>query len=262
MPNPGLLLMHGAGDDGSCWAPFATRLRRAPGMAELVVATPDAPAHGGRVAGPGQTIAWPDLLADAVAHAEQLVARTGGPIVSAGHSMGSMTALGVAATRPDLVAATFLEDPPLMHPLPPVDAPREPSGPADLSEFQSWFTELQATPLDELISAVRAEHPTWDEAEYEPWARSKHAVDAGAFSRPVVFAHSDTDRLIRAAPSPVVVVAGRPELGGMLAPAAEADLVDLPGWTVHRLPTGHDVRRDAPDRTVALLAELIRSVRQ
>jgi hypothetical protein len=29
---------------------------------------------------------------------------------------------------------------------------------------------------------------------------------------------------------------------------------------VRRLPTGHDVRRDAPDATAAILADLIRSV--
>ena len=53
---------------------------------------------------------------------------------------------------------------------------------------------------------------------------------------------------------------GCPELGGLVAPEAEASLRALPGWSVHRLPAGHDVRRDAPDATVELLADLIRSV--
>jgi hypothetical protein len=56
------------------------------------------------------------------------------------------------------------------------------------------------------------------------------------------------------------VVAGEPSLGGMLAEAAAAGLAALPGWTVHRLPASHDVRRDAPAQTVAALAGLIRSV--
>ena len=110
------------------------------------------------------------------------------------------------------------------------------------------------------MAAARTEHPTWDEEEYEPWAHAKQSVDRAAFADPVVWVHADTERLLRTAPSPVVVAAGLPELGGLVAPEAEASLRALPGWSVHRLPAGHDVRRDAPDATVDLLADLIRSV--
>jgi pimeloyl-ACP methyl ester carboxylesterase len=311
---PALLLMHGVGDDGACWAPFVRRLRQRPGLADLLVVTPDAPAHGGRRAQPGQTIAWPDLLAEAIAEAEALVARTGGPILVGGHSMGSMVALGVAANRPDLVRATYLEDPPLMHALPdgvsdvgdesPADAPpdvrspgatsrgngspdgtspgggserggsdsvgtpdhaspgggSEPPAPVDVSEFGDWFAELQSIPLADVVAAARADHPTWDDDEYEHWARAKQSVDRAAFTEPVVWVHADTERILRRAPAPVVVAAGLPERGGLVAPAAEASLRTLPGWTVHRLPAGHDVRRDAPEATVELLADLILSV--
>jgi pimeloyl-ACP methyl ester carboxylesterase len=262
MTTPGLLLLHGSGDAGACWGPFVDRLRRQDGMAHLVVATPDAPAHGGRRSAPGLTIAWTDLIADAISHAEELAQRTGGPIVVGGHSMGAMQAMGVSAHRPDLVVATFLEDPPLGAPLtPPGVEPAAPE-PIDLAEFHEWFSDLQARPLAEVIAGARAEHPTWDEAEYEPWARSKQAVDVAAFAGPAVFVHAETDHIIRAATTPVVVVAGEPERGGMVAEVAAADLSRLPGWTVHRLPTGHDVRRDAPERAVALLADLLRSVRR
>lgn len=258
---PALLLMHGVGDAGACWAPFVRQLRARPRMADLRVVTPDAPAHGGRIAEPGHTIAWADQLAEAVEIAEALVAETGAPIVSAGHSMGSLTALGLSATRPDLVAATFLEDPPFFAALPPVDAPAGTGQDlADLSELRVWFAQLQSDPLEQVIAAARADHPTWDPSEYEPWARAKQAVDVAAFRTDVDWGHTDNARIIRAAPAPVVVAAGRAELGGLVAPAAEADLVRLPGWQVTRLPTGHDVRRDAPEATVALLAELIDSV--
>jgi lipase len=234
-------------------------------MADLVVATPDAPAHGGRRARLGRTIAWPDLLAEAIDEAEALVARSGRPIVVGGHSMGSMVALGVAANRPDLVVATFLEDPPLMHGLPDADSTQssenvDPATPVDVSEFGDWFATLQSIPLADVVAAARADHPTWDPEEYEPWARAKQAVDQAAFAEPVVWVHADTERLLRTAPAPVVVVAGLPELGGLVAPDAEASLRSLPGWSIHRLPTGHDARRDAPDVAVELLADLIRSV--
>ena len=262
---PAILLMHGVGDDGACWAPFVRRLHGRPGLAELLVATPDAPAHGGRRTEPGQTIAWPDLLAEAIGEAESLVEQSGGPIVVGGHSMGSMVALGVAANRPDLVVATFLEDPPLMQGLPDEDSGAwkeraEPPTPADVSELGDWFAALQSIPLSDVVASARTEHPTWDDEEYEIWAHAKQSVDRAAFTEPVVWVHADTERLLRTAPAPVVVAAGLPELGGLVAPEAEASLRALPGWSVHRLEAGHDVRRDAPDATVDLLADLILSV--
>ncbi len=260
---PGLLLLHGLGDDGACWGPFVRELRRREGLADLQVVTPDAPAHGGRIAEPGQSLSWPDLLGEAVAHAEALAARTGGRIVSAGHSMGAMTALGVSATRPDLVAGTFLEDPPLSGGAPSGVEPGgdpDPTAPIELTEFRQWFADLQAVTLDQLIAEARVENPTWDPDEYEPWACAKQAVDLAAFDQPVVFIHAATDQLLRDAPAPVVVVAGEAELGGLVSDAAGVDLASRPGWTIHRLPTGHDVRRDAPVATVDLLAGLISSV--
>ena len=62
---------------------------------------------------------------------------------------------------------------------------------------------------------------------------------------------------VRAVTCPVVVAAGQPHLGGILDPSSEADLSTLPGWTIARLDTGHDVRRDAPAATRALLVDLI-----
>ncbi|MGB8021454.1 MAG: alpha/beta hydrolase [Candidatus Nanopelagicales bacterium] len=253
---PGLLLLHGVGDDGSCWGPFL----RALDLPDLQVATPDAPAHGGRMAEPGQTIAWSDLLADAVAQARRLVVETGGPIVVGGHSMGAAVALGVAATHPELAVALFLEDPPFTASIAEDD--QEPAdSPTDLTDLEAWILLLQTATLEELIDSAREEHPDWDPAEYEPWARSKYAVDADAFSEPVHWVRNGWGASARRVTCPVVVAAGLPERGSVLAPEAEADLVAMPGWTVNRLPAGHDVRRDSPAQAAALLRELINSVR-
>lgn len=252
---PGLVLLHGAGDDGTCWGPFVRSL----GLPDLQVVTPDAPAHGGRRAGPGETIAWADLLAAAVAATEAHVQATGGPVVVGGHSMGASTALGVAATRPDLALALFLEDPPFSGHMAD-DAPEPGVKPVDLIRLHDWFAGMQSATLDHVIATARFEHPHWDPDEYEPWARSKQAVDVEAFARPVATVGPGWATLARRVTCPTVVVAGDPHFGAVVSLSAGNDLARLPGWTIHRLPVSHDVRRDAPGETQRILRDLILSI--
>jgi pimeloyl-ACP methyl ester carboxylesterase len=263
---PALLLLHGTGDSGACWEPFVARLRGLPGLSQLHVGTPDLPAHGGRRSEPGHTVAWPDLLAEAVEHAEQLTSASGAPVVVGGHSLGATVALGVAASRPDLVAGLFLEDPPFTTSL-AEDAGRPMGESVDLAEFRDWFASLQSATEDEVLATVRREHPTWDPAEYGPWVRAKRSVDITAFEGSVPWVRVGWADQVRAVRCPALLVAGvaggaAPEgfAGGIVHPAAAAELALLPGWTVHTVPASHDVRRDAPQATAALLAELIRGV--
>ena len=256
-PAPTLLLLHGVGDSGACWGPFVTALReRVPG---LIVRTPNAPAHGGRRSEPGHTVAFEDQLVEAIAHAQELVAERGGPIVVGGHSMGSGTALAVAAQRPDLVSGLWLEDPPLFTSMAEAEhAPTVDSAVA-LTVLRDWFADLQSIPLEQAVAGATADHPDWDPAEYEPWARAQQSVDVAAFSAPVDFVVSDWPARVRAVRCPVVVAAGRAGEGSILSTGAEQDLAQLPNWSITRLPTGHDVRRDAPATTADLLAGLIRA---
>lgn len=247
---PGLILLHGVGDDGSCWGPFVRSLD----LPGLEVSTPTAPAHGGRRAEPGHSVAATDLVAEATAATEDLAARTGGPVVIGGHSMGAATALAVAAQRPDLAAGLFLEDPPMSGRM---TDDSEPGAYEDLGQLHAWFTGMQSATWDQIMAGVRHDHPSWDPAEYEPWVRSKLSVDAAAFAQPQPFIRSGWAQRARAVTCPVVVAAGQPHLGGILDPASEADLSTLPGWTLVRLDTGHDVRRDAPTATRSLLVDLI-----
>ena len=239
---PALLLMHGVGDDGACWGPFVRRLHGRPGLADLLVATPDAPAHGGRRAaagaddrlarparrgdrrgrGAGGAVRWPDRGRRALDGLHGRPGRGGQP---AGPRRGHVP----RGPAPDAGAARRGQ------PRARAASELEPPTPVDVSEFGDWFADLQSIPLADVVAAARADHPTWDDDEYELWARAKQSVDRAAFTEPVVWVHADTERLLRHAPAPVVVAAGLPELGGLVAPEAEASLRALPGWSVHRL---------------------------
>ena len=73
-------------------------------------------------------------------YSQELVAERGGPIVVGGHSMGSGTALGVAAQRPDLVNGLWLEDPPLFTSMAEAEhAPTVDSAVA-LAVLRDWLT--------------------------------------------------------------------------------------------------------------------------
>lgn len=259
---PALLLLHGTGDSGECWAPFVARVRALPGLQDLRVATPDQAAHGGRRAEPGHTVGWPDLLAEATDQAERLMTETGAPVVVGGHSLGATVALGVAASRPELVAGLFLEDPPFTTSL-AEDAGRVIGEPIELREFHDWFAGLQSATEEQVQDTVRREHPDWDPAEYGPWVRSKRSVDAAAFAGLVPWVRGGWADLVRAVRCPAVLALGEPadgHPGGIVHPGAAREIADLPGWTVRRLPASHDVRRDAPEATAALLADLVGSV--
>jgi pimeloyl-ACP methyl ester carboxylesterase len=259
---PTLLLLHGTGDSGECWAPFLQRVRALPGLQDLTIATPDQAAHGGRRAEPGHTVGWPDLLAEASANAERLVTESGAPIVIGGHSLGATVALGVAASRPDLVAGLFLEDPPFITSL-AEDAGRSIGEPMELDEFHTWFASLKDVSEEQVQATVRREHPDWDPAEYGPWVRSKRSVDAAAFEGLVPWVRTGWADLVRAVRCPAVLVLGEAAAGhpgGIVHPEAARAIAALPGWTVRALPASHDVRRDAPEATAAALADLLRSV--
>jgi lipase len=263
-----LLLLHGTGDSGACWGPFVDQLRSRPGLADLRVGAPDLPHHGSRGRGSNgeaspaatgrnrRTISWQDLVADATELASEFARSTGESIVVGGHSLGARLALHVAATLPDHVAGLFLEDPPLNSSL-AADMERRSDAELDLTTIGNWLSDLQTRTPEQLSADVRADHPDWPSAEFEPWVASKLAVNAAAFQDGVRWNRSGWAEQVASVRCPATLVAGEAERGGIVHPDAAGDIGRLPGWTVVSLPTGHDVRREAQLRTVDECAALI-----
>jgi pimeloyl-ACP methyl ester carboxylesterase len=96
---PVVLLLHGVGLRAEAWEPQIAALA---GSCRVIAA--DLPGHGESDGLPGGTPTLPDY----VNWAARLVQALGTPVAVAGHSMGSLIALGLAVDRPDLVTRAAL----------------------------------------------------------------------------------------------------------------------------------------------------------
>ncbi|GAA2988375.1 hypothetical protein GCM10017559_05280 [Streptosporangium longisporum] len=235
---PALLLLHGFTDSAACWEPVVPALTGIGGIGGMggiggvggIVAT-DARGHGdsglpdGPV-GPERHAADQALVLDDLGVTE--------PVVVIGHSMGALTALTLAATRPELVAALVLEDPP------PYGMGAGPRG------VPSWLADLRSLDLPGRLAYAREHHPAWSEAELPPWALSKEQIDPRYCERP----GTALDPLHDLAPDvrcDTLLVYGDADLGGMVADADADTFRKAAAGTVTtvRVPgAGHNVRRD------------------
>jgi pimeloyl-ACP methyl ester carboxylesterase len=235
---PGLLLLHGFSDSGECWNPVLPRLTAVTGAVTL-----DARGHGesGLPEEPTGT------AANAADAALVLDALDAGPLVVIGHSMGALTAAALAASRPDLVRALVLEDPPGPHHTLAADA------------MPSWLAELQSVGVYERIATCRADNPGWADAEFGPWAISKGEFDPRFYDLPYEPEPSLLDSLARTA-CPTLLLYGDAARGGLLTSSDAEDCADAAGgpFTAERIAgAGHCVRRDAPDAFLAAVGRFL-----
>ena len=148
---PVLLLLHGITDDGSCWTRVARDLE-----ADFDIVMPDARGHG-RSDSVGPDLSVARLASDVAGLLDELgIAEA----LAFGHSMGAITAVELAASRPDLVRGCILEDPPFG-----VLAAPSPERVAEMrTEIASWST-LPAADRHELAAA---QNPGWSREETDP----------------------------------------------------------------------------------------------
>ncbi|WP_433010501.1 alpha/beta fold hydrolase [Kribbella sp. CA-294648] len=237
--------LHGSSDSSQCLEPL---LRAMPGVRALAF---DARAHG-ESGLPMEDQSYEALRDDA---AVVLSDQPGdGGFVVVGHSLGAMTAAYLAASRPDLVRAVVLEDPPPGEPQPGQEPTSE--------RMPTWLEELLALDVPSRIARGRADNPAWPEDELEPWAISKDQLNPAIFDLPFQPPTPLTDQLA-AITCPVLLIHGDTDRGSLISPAyakrcAEAAAGDF--QAIHIPNTGHSVHRDNRDQFVAELTKFLNSV--
>ncbi|MGW1345938.1 alpha/beta fold hydrolase [Kribbella sp. NPDC002412] len=221
--------LHGFSDSAQCWDPLIGAM---PGIRALAI---DARGHG--------ESGLPDEPLRYAAHRDDAALvlssqpRDGGVVV-VGHSMGAMAAAYLAASRPDLVRAVVLEDPPT----------GEPSGnqPDEPWSEPGWLADLRALDLPARIARGRSDQPAWPEDELEPWAVSKAQLNPHLFELPFQQAAPLTD-LLTEITCPVLLIHGDTERGSLISTeyaesCARAAAGDF--QAAHIANAGHSVRRD------------------
>jgi pimeloyl-ACP methyl ester carboxylesterase len=154
-----------------------------------------------------------------------------------GHSMGAVTALGLAGAYPDLPGAILLEDPPpWWMPAPPGGRPTRPDIP---------IVDLKRKTREELIAYQHAHSPTWSEAELGPWADSKLRFGFDFLKRkrwPPV----DWPATIQCITCPTLLITADIDKGAIVSPEAAATFQALlpPARVVHIAGAGHSIRRE------------------
>jgi N-formylmaleamate deformylase len=168
---PPFLLLHGATDNGLCWARVAAALAH-----DYDVVMPDAQGHGlsDRIDTNFSTNSSGDLV---VALANGLGLKK--PVIM-GHSMGAGTAADVASRYASLPGALILEDPGWGMPPPGVADTDEARKRTDA--FRAHSAALRERNLEDIMAESRRTDPTWSEEDRGPWATAKKQFDLSMFS--------------------------------------------------------------------------------
>ena len=260
-PGPALVILHGITGSHGSFLPLMPAL-----AAQAHIYALDLRGHNlsGRAPGAYQV---PDYGRDVVAFLKSVVGR---PAVVAGHSLGGLIAVWLAAQVPDGVRGVLLEDPPLYI----TQAPR-----LQESVFYGLFVALRALlrehhgrggTLDDLIPIVgqfpvSAEQTMLEAAGPElvrqraiELQRMDPAVLDPTFDGVVLGPH-EPDDLLRQIRCPAHLLAGQVEFGGaMTAQDVQRVVSMLPGCTYTVFEgTGHSIHVERSDEYLQALRQLI-----
>ena len=233
---PALVLLHGIGSRAVSWWPVVDAL-----AARFRVYALDLRGHGAS-AKPETGYLFPDYAADLQGLLDALGEER--PLIL-GHSLGGLIALQWAVNHLDRAAGIALEDTALR------------SHPDILKAFDGWIA-LNAMPVEQAAVHYHAEYPDWTDEDCWRRAESITSVAPAVFvelrADTEVNLEAGTDRLalLDVIRSPVLLVYGDLEAGGMVVPEDAARFAaTVPHARVERVPgAGHSIHRD---RTEAFL---------
>jgi pimeloyl-ACP methyl ester carboxylesterase len=238
---PTLVLLHGFTDSGLCWPDAVRRWRH-----DYRIVAPDARGHGDSprfdpaTSGSNRS---QDMVADVVSILEVLTQDDGGRALLVGHSMGAGIAAIVLATRPDLVCAGVLEDPPWFT-RPPGD-----SRTMEEDTTQQWVQGFRDD-VDAAVAMGRAENPLMPEIELRPWAVSKAQLDPSLTAAEQIVRQTPWVDDAAAIARPTLVVTGGRDDAVIVGPLSRQRLADLGNSHIEVAVVpgaGHTVRRDCTD---------------
>jgi len=234
--------LHGFSDSAQCWEPSIGAL---PGIRALAI---DGRGHG--------ESGLPEEPVRYAAHGDDAALVLsgqpgGGRVVVVGHSMGAVSAAYLAASRPDLVRAVVLEDPPT--------GARSAGRQAEAWSMPTWLADLRTLDLPARIARGRSENPAWPDDEFEPWAVSKGQVNPHLFDLRFHDADPLTD-LLAAIRCPVLLIHGDTGRGSLISTeyanrCARAAAGEF--RAVHIADAGHSVHRDNRPQYLAELTRFL-----
>lgn len=238
---PTILLAHGITDNALCWAPLVYRLQH-----EFDVVFYDAYGHGGSIP------VSKDHHFDLVSDLSQLIERLGlkSPILL-GHSMGGHTIAGYVAQGGD-AKAIILEDPAWLDELDLLPPPLE---------MAQGLREIQRMPLANIVSLYQRENLQWSAEEAIRMAIAREQMDLRFFEY-VQFRDWAWRSAVRQIKSPMLLLTGNPEKGGIVTPEIAEDVLfgHENRQHEHFHEAGHSIRRDQPARYYHVIRSFIETL--
>jgi len=220
---PTLVLLHGFTDSGLCWPDAVRRWRH-----DYRIVAPDARGHGESprfdpaTSGSNRSDV---MVADVVSLLEALTRESDELPLLIGHSMGAGIAAIVLASRPDLVCAGVLEDPP-------------------------WFTGPREDAETPGPASGRLEQPLWPDVELRPWGVAKAQLDPSLTGPEQIVRQTPWVDVAAAITRPTLLITGGRDDQVIVGPLSRQRLAELGNQHIEVVVVpgaGHTVRRDCTD---------------
>jgi pimeloyl-ACP methyl ester carboxylesterase len=240
---PPMVLIHGIGGRWANWSPVIDQF-----SADWHVYAIDLRGHGDTGRTPGE-YRFIDYLIEVVEFLRNVV---GEPAYLVGHSLGAVTASGVSAVTPELVAAAVLEDPPLYV----EQAPQF----QESLDLRNKNLSVKDTALE--LRKLDAESSNEKIAKR---ALSITKVDPEAWAFPVegrIAESWDPDAVLAEIDRPILLMQANPDLGAALSDveASRADDLLKNGRYVKWDDVGHGMHDAQPERFVQLVSAFFAQV--